>query len=258
MNSRALVAVVSAIALVSSTGTVALRAQAPTPPQRPQQQAAPTPQQTSATAAPALDAPTLTTLVQAFYDQTTSFEADFAQQQFTRVYNRTQRARGRVVFKKPGLMRFDYATPNGQIFVSDGRTLRMYQPPEEGERNGQMVERNIDADQLPAAFGFLMGTGRLDQDFDARLLDARAEGFPNGHVLELRPKRPSPHFEKLVCFVTVIEQNGRRAGVIQRLLILDAAGNRNRFDFTRPQFNREVPASRFQYTPPRGTRTVRP
>lgn len=251
MDSRALVALVTALALVA--GANASRAQAP--------QQRPAPQQTAQTSPPpaaTVDAATLTGLVQAFYDQTTSFEADFQQQQFTRVYNRTQRARGRVVFKKPGLMRFDYATPNGQIFVSDGRTLRMYQPPEEGERTGQLIERNMDADQLPAAFGFLMGTGRLDQDFDARLLDARAQGFPNGHVLELRPKRPSPHFEKLVCFVTLVEQNGRRAGVIQRLLILDAAGNRNRFDFARPQFNREVPTSRFQYTAPRGTRVVRP
>ncbi len=247
MDSRALVATVTALALVTGVGAVQGRAQPPSP--RPQQ----------VTAAPvALDAPAIATLVQSFYDQTTSFEADFQQQQFTRVYNRTQRARGRVVFKKPGLMRFDYAAPNGQVFVSDGRVLRMYQPPEEGERNGQMIERNIDADQLPAAFGFLMGTGRLDRDFEARLLDAREQGFANGHVLELRPRRPSPHFEKLVCFVTIVEQGGRRAGVIQRLLILDAAGNRNRFDFSRPQFNREIAANRFQYSAPRGTRVVRP
>lgn len=246
MNSRVLVALFSSLALVASTGTVAGRAQAPAS------------QQAQPEGAQSLDASSLAALVQSFYDQTRTFEATFAQQQFTRAYNRTQRARGRVVFKKPGLMRFDYDAPNGQVFVSDGRVLRMYQPPDEGEREGQLIERNIDSDQLPAAFGFLMGTGRLDRDFDARLLDARENGFPSGHVLELRPKRPTPHFDKLVCFITVVEQNGRRAGVIQRLLILDAAGNRNRFDFSRPQFNREVAANRFQFSPPRNTRVVRP
>src|SRR4051812_33533684 len=69
-------------------------------------------------AAPSLDAPAVVGLVQAFYDQTTTFEADFHQTQFTKIYNRTERARGRVVFKKPGMMRFDYAAPNGQVFVS--------------------------------------------------------------------------------------------------------------------------------------------
>src|SRR6188472_4245401 len=74
-------------------------------------------------AAPTLDAPAVVGLVQAFYDQTRTFEADFHQTQFTKIYNRTERAHGRVVFKKRGIMRFDYAAPNGQVFVCDGRTL---------------------------------------------------------------------------------------------------------------------------------------
>ncbi|MFO0694883.1 MAG: outer membrane lipoprotein carrier protein LolA [Polyangiales bacterium] len=205
-----------------------------------------------------LDAAAVVGLVQSFYDQTTTFEAEFHQTQFTKIYNRTERANGRVVFKKPGMMRFDYAQPNGQVFVCDGRTLQIYQPPDEGESAGQLIERPVQSDQLPAAFGFLMGTGRLDRDFTVRLLDPQREGFPGGYVLELRPRQASPHYDRLLFFVQVVTEQGRRAGVLRRVLIVDAAGNRNRFDFQRPQFNRQVPASRFRYTPPRGTRRVRP
>lgn len=204
-----------------------------------------------------LDAATVASLVQSFYDQTTSFEADFRQSQFLRAYSRTENARGRVVFKKPGMMRFDYASPNGQVFVSDGTRLLIYQPPAAGESNGQLIERALGQDQLPAAFGFLMGTGRLDHDFTFRLLDPDHREFATGYVLELTPRTPSPHFERLVLYVQVTERDGRRAGLVERLLILDAAGNRNRFDFARPRYNRNVPASRFRYEPPRGTRRVR-
>ncbi len=205
-----------------------------------------------------LDAAGVASLVQSFYDRTTTFEADFHQTQYTKLYDRTERARGRVVFKKPGRMRWDYAAPNGQVFVSDGRRLSIYQPPDEGEQNGQLIERALDQDQLPQAFAFLTGTGRLDRDFHLRLLDPRRQGFRDGYVLELRPRTPSPHYEKVLFFIQIVEQRGRRAGVVKRVLIVDAAGNRNRFDFRNLQFNTDVDDRRFRFSAPRGTRRVQP
>lgn len=207
---------------------------------------------------PPMEAREVAALVQSFYDQTTSFQADFHQTQYTKVYDRTERARGRVVFKKPGKMRWDYNRPNGQVFVSNGERLLIYQPPDEGETGGQLIERAIQDDQLPLAFSFLTGTGRLDRDFRMRLLDPSRQGFPNGYVLELRPRQPTPQYDRVLFFVRIVDRNGSRAGIIQRVLIIDTAGNRNRFDFRSPQFNRNVPDNRFDYTPPRGTRRVRP
>jgi outer membrane lipoprotein carrier protein len=46
--------------------------------------------------------------------------------------------------------------------------------------------------------------------------------------------------------------------VVQRVLIIDAAGNRNRFDFSKLKFNRDVPDKRFSYRPPKGTDKVTP
>ena len=206
----------------------------------------------------ALDAQAVASLVQSFYDQTTTIAADFHQTQYTKLYDRTERARGHVVFKKPGKMRWDYASPNGQVFVSDGQRLSIYQPPDEGEQGGQLIERPLSEDQLPQAFSFLTGTGRLDRDFHLRLLDPRRQGFPDGYVLELRPRVPSANYEKVLFFVQVVEQGGRRAGIIKRVLIIDAAGNRNRFDFRNMRFNTDVPDRTFQFTAPRGTRRVEP
>jgi len=205
-----------------------------------------------------LDAAAVVQLVQAFYDQTKSLEADFEQTRYTRLYDRYDQARGKVVFKKPGMMRWDYAKPNGQVFASDGKKLLIYQPPEEGEKNGQLIERALEEDQLPSAFSFLTGTGNLEQDFEVRLLEHGDERFQDGYVLQLVPRKPTPNYEQLVFYVRTFSDGDKRAGVVQRVLIIDAAGNRNRFDFSNIKFNREVPDKRFSYRPPRGTQRVTP
>ncbi len=205
-----------------------------------------------------LDARAVVAMVQAFYDQTETLQAEFEQTRYTRLYDRYDRARGQVVFKKPGKMRWDYAKPNGQVFVSDGKKLLIYQPPEEGEKNGQLIERALDEDQLPSAFSFLTGTGNLDEDFEVRLLEHDDERFRDGYVLQLIPRKPTPSYEQLVFYVRTVSDGDRRAGIVQRVLIIDAAGNRNRFDFSNIKFNREVSDKRFTFRPPRGTQRVTP
>ena len=205
-----------------------------------------------------LQADEVVVLVQAFYDQTRTLQAQFQQTRYTRIYDRHDRARGTVAFKKPGMMRWDYARPNGQVFVSNGKKLLIYQPPQEGEKNGQLIERALGEDQLPSAFSFLTGTGNLDKDFEVRLLEHSHESFKDGYVLQLLPRKPTPNYEQLVFYVRLLTEDAKRAGVVQRVLIIDAAGNRNRFDFANMKFNREIPDKRFDYRPPKGTQRVTP
>lgn len=190
--------------------------------------------------------------VQAFYDQTRDVSATFHQTYVNKLYKRTDRSSGRVVFKKPGMMRWDYAQPNGKVMASTGKTFVVYEPGDDGEP-GQVIEQTIAQSQLPQALAFLMGTGKLEDDFTFRLLDATAEGFTSGDVLELRPKTPTPHFDRLLFYV---ERAEAVRGLVRRMLIIDSSGNRNRFDFSKLKFNGNVDASTFKYTPPPGTRKV--
>jgi outer membrane lipoprotein carrier protein len=205
-----------------------------------------------------LDPAVVVGLVQSFYDQTKTLQADFEQTRYTRLYDRYDRARGKVVFKKPGMMRWDYAEPNGQVFVSDGKKLLIYQPPEEGERGGQLIERALEEDQLPSAFSFLIGSGNLEKDFEVRLLEHDDEQFQDGYVLQLVPRKPTPNYEQLVFYVRTLMTGTKRAGIVQRVLIIDSSGNRNRFDFSKIKFNRDVSDKRFNYRPPKGTQRVSP
>ncbi len=203
------------------------------------------------------DARTLAAQVQAFYDQTTTVQADFFQTYYHKLYDRYDRSRGTVTFKKPGKMRWDYAQPNGKIIVSDGQRLLVYEPGDHGGP-GQLFEQPMNQQQLPAAFSFLTGAGRLENDFTFRLLDPRRQGFSGGYVLELRPRQPTPQYDRILFYVRMVGQGGRQAGIVQRVLIVDSSGNRNRFDFHGLRFNRNVPDSRFHFEPPAGTRRVRP
>lgn len=209
---------------------------------------------TAAPAAAAVD-PALTALaaVQTFYDQTREVAADFFQTYVNKLYDRTDKSRGHVVFKKPGKMRWDYAKPNGKVIVAGSGKLLVYEPGEEPTDKGQVLEQNFAQADLPQAMSFLLGTGKLSDDFAAKLLDSAREGFANGQVLELRPKKPNPHFERLLFYV---ESSAALRGLVRRIVIVDASGNRNRFDFSAFKFNAGTPESTFEWRPPADARKV--
>lgn len=206
------------------------------------------------TAATAPSAQAVAASVQAFYDQTKSVEAEFFQTYYNRIYDKYDRSRGAVKFEKPGKMRWDYAAPNGKVIVSDGKRLLIYEPGEDGDP-GQVFERAITESELPQALAFLTGTGKLADDFTMRLLDAAQQGFAGGYVLELLPKAPSPHYERILFYV---DREPKRAGLVHRVLIIDSAGNRNRIDFKSPRFNRSLDAKIFAWQPPKGARKIQP
>ena len=167
-----------------------------------------------ADAAPAADpARNVAAAVQSFYDQTKDVSATFHQTYVNKLYQRTDRSSGRVVFKKPGMMRWDYDKPNGKVIASNGKRLVVFEPGEDGDK-GQVVEQEISQAQLPQAMAFLMGTGKLEHDFDFRLLDAQREGYASGDVLELRPKQPTPHYERIQFYV---ERTAALRGLVRRL-----------------------------------------
>jgi outer membrane lipoprotein carrier protein len=215
------------------------------------QASAPTSAQTGAPATDS-EARVVAGAVQTFYEQTKDVSANFFQTYVNKLYQRTDRSSGRVVFKKPGKMRWDYAQPNGKVIVSNGSKLLVFEPGEDGDK-GQVVEQQIGQAQLPQAMAFLMGTGRLEDDFTFRLLDAQREGYPSGDVLELTPKRPTPHYVRILFYV---ERTPALRGLVRRLLIVDASGNRNRFDFSALKFNSSVGEQVFAWQPPAGTRRV--
>jgi outer membrane lipoprotein carrier protein len=185
--------------------------------------------------------------VQQFYDSTKTFKATFTQTYTIKVQNVKKVSSGKVTFEKPGKMSWIYDAPNNNRVISDGVTIKVYE-----KENEQMFETPVKGSQYPAALAFLMGQGKLTKDFSLRMLDAAQMKFEGGYVLEATPKDATPAYQKVLLYVDAQTSQVRRA------LILDAQGNRNRFDFDKPIVNQPVAKGEFEFVPPPGTKVIKP
>jgi outer membrane lipoprotein carrier protein len=184
--------------------------------------------------------------VQTFYDGLKTFQAKFTQTYTIKAQNTQKVSKGTVSFEKPGKMSFRYDEPNGNRVVSDGTTIRVYE-----KENAQMFEVPVKKSQYPAALAFLMGTGQLTKDFTFTLRDAKEMKFENGYVLDGTPKETSPAYQRVLLYV----DSGTNQ--VRRVLILDAQGNRNRFDFDGPTVNKALAKDEFDFKAPAGTKVVK-
>jgi len=193
------------------------------------------------------EADALLAKVQGFYDQTTSYHCDFTQEFWVKAYNQKKNSRGKVVFAKPGKMHWSYDDPKDNKVISDGMQLKVYEA-----ANKQLYEQSINQSQYPAALSFLTGNGKLAQHFTFDLFEGESMNFPGGYVLVGTPKQATAAYQKVLFYVD------KQTSQVRRVMVLDAQGNRNRFDFQNPRVNEAVPANHFQFTPPAGTSIVRP
>jgi len=184
--------------------------------------------------------------VQGFYDRSKTFRAGFKQQYKVRLYDKTINSQGSVVFEKPGKMSWRY-TNNGNRVVSDGKLIKVYE-----KDNKQMYEQPLDKSQYPAALSFLVGGGNLKTSFKFKKLDAKQMGFEGGYVIAGDPLEASPSYQSIILYVDANTYQ------VRRVLLLDAQGNRNRFDFLNPEINTKTQGGEFTFTPPAGTQVIRP
>ena len=195
---------------------------------------------------PALTAEQIADRIQAFYDKTRTFKAAFKQVYTAKAYAKTKEGVGVVILEKPGKMSWRYNN-NGNRIVSDGKVIRVYE-----KENQQMYEQPLDKSPYPAALAFLVGTGSLKQSFKLTKLDPKSMNFEGGYVLSGEPREATPAYQKMLLYVDVATFQ------VRRVLLLDAQGNKNRFDFTGTEVNLKTPPGEFNFTPPKGTQVVRP
>lgn len=184
--------------------------------------------------------------VQTIYDKTKTFRATFKQAYTVKAYNKTKESTGSVMFEKPGKMSWRY-TNNGNRVVSDGRLIKVYE-----KENRQMYEQPMGKSAYPAALAFLVGQGNLRSSFKLSMLDPKQSNFEGGFVLIGEPKEATPAYQKMFLYVDGATYQ------VRRVLLIDAQGNKNRFDFSKPQVNLRPPPGEFVFMPPPGTQVVRP
>ncbi|MFN0063280.1 MAG: LolA family protein [Myxococcaceae bacterium] len=192
-------------------------------------------------AAPTADVRELVQRVQRFYERTSDFGAGFEQVYTYASLGRKQRSRGEVIFKKPGMMRWDYATPSTKTFVLSGDRVLALDPEALTLTKGQ-----IDSNQLSAAVTFLFGRGRLLDEFFIQKTNC---ADCKGQQLELTPKRQE-RFQRLLLDVD------NASGQVLVSTVVDPDGSTNRVTFLDFKSNVGIDDTRFKLKPPPGTQTV--
>jgi len=224
---------------------VAQPAAAPAPkPDAPKRPAKP-PAEKGANPTDSMSAKELADLVQQVYDKTRTFQAGFKQRYSMKAYNKVLESAGNVVFEKPGKMSWRY--DNGNRVVSDGKLIKVYQ-----KEANQMYEQAVDKTQYPAALSFLVGEGSLRKQFRLRKINGNRMNFPGGYVLVAKPRAVTPAFQRMLLYVDGATHQ------VRRVILLDAQGNKNRFTFEHPVVNKKVDPKEFTFTPPAGTKIIRP
>ena len=190
----------------------------------------------------ASDAHDIVAGVDAFYGQVKTFKATFEQRS---MFGPMKGPRGSVRFEKPNKMSWRY--DNGNRVVSDGQLVKIYE-----KENKQLWEQPFAKTQFPAALSFLLSQGNLEQTFRVTKLDAARMHVVNGHAILAEPRGATAAYERLIFYVDA------QTYQVRRVQILDAQGNRNRFDFGAFEVNRPMPEHEFEFAPPPDTKVIRP
>jgi outer membrane lipoprotein carrier protein len=191
------------------------------------------------------DLPTVLDRMQKRYDQAKDFHARFSQNYSRAVVGRATLSTGAITFKKPGRMRWDYDKPEPRMFLSNGQVLWLYEPSEK-----QAFKQDLKTSQLPAALAFLMGKGKITDEFDVAFAKDAKQGRPGDFRLALLPKQPQSAYKSILFIVDPKEF------LVRESVLVDSQGNTNHFTFDGLEVNGKVADAVFKWTPPAGVRVV--
>jgi outer membrane lipoprotein carrier protein len=225
------------IAPVPATVAHQVVAQAPAQ-QAPAPKAAETPKPAEKKIAP--EVLELVNRMQAFYEKTQDFSSEFKQDYKYKALRRTQTSTGKVTYKKPGLMRWEYEKPSKRTFVLAGEKVYAYDP----EAQTLSVGR-IDTSQLSASVTFLFGQGKLADEFS---ISKGACKDCKGTLLVLDPLKTEPRFRQVR-----LEVDPKTAQVLKSTVV-DPDGSENTIAFLNLKTNVGIAADSFKLNPPEGTR----
>jgi outer membrane lipoprotein carrier protein len=184
--------------------------------------------------------------VQSRYDGIRDLNADFEQQSQSASFAGqplmdAEPKTGRVVFAKPGKMRWTYGDPDPSVVVSDGATLWIHDV-----EGGNATRLEVTAGYLSgAALQFLLGDGNILEEFDVKATACTSEHI----TLDLLPKLDAS-YERLGLVAR------RGTGDIDATSVVDLFGNRTEIRFKGVEVNRSPDASVFQFEVPEGVEVI--
>lgn len=187
--------------------------------------------------------------VQTFYRSTADFQAKFTQTYTDVAAGDKKVSAGRVYFKKPGKMRWDYykgkdPKKRDKIYVSDGNAFWIYETEFQ-----QVFKQCLNESQLPTSLRFLMGEGDLVKEFDVAFAKGSTAQRP---MLRMTPREATSRYKAIEFEVDP------KTFQVLKTTIFDPYGNTNEIVFDAALVNRKLPDSGFEFKVPKGAREINP
>lgn len=164
---------------------------------------------------------------------------------FTETYKGPQRAdqveSGVLSLRKPGRMRWDYTSPAGKVFVSDGTNVFLYTPATNQAEHSTMKE----TEDMRAPLAFLLGKLNFYKEFRTFVL--RPEGSDTW--IDAEPNSQNLPYSRVEFLVSGDAQIRRLRVVGQDRSVMD-------FQFDQEKLNLPLDSKLFVFRPPPGVQVV--
>jgi outer membrane lipoprotein carrier protein len=173
------------------------------------------------------------------YNHLSSLQAHYSEHYAGLGMDRTES--GTLLLKKPGRMRWNYASPAGKVFILDGKNGWFYTP---GDPQAQRVSAK-QLDDLRSPLRFLLGHTQLNKE----LTNIQVQAAPGGFRISGIPKGMGERIKNLTLGID-------EKGLILSMSLEELDGATTIFTFSDLHENIPTRDADFTFTPPAGVTVV--
>jgi outer membrane lipoprotein carrier protein len=194
--------------------------------------------------AAAVDVAAVARKVDAHYNQTKTLTALFSESYTGNGMERSES--GTLWLKKPGKMRWEYRSPRGKLFLSDGKDAWFYVPGDQQARRTPVRK----LEDLRSPISLLLGKTKLEKELQGLSVASEASPARSGDiVLRGVPRNMQDRVSEVLLEITPENE-------IARLMIREVDGSQTEFRFSDQKQNVPVAEDRFHFSPPPGVGVV--
>jgi outer membrane lipoprotein carrier protein len=180
--------------------------------------------------------------LQGSYEKTKDLKADFIQETTIKSIKKTEREEGRVFFKNPKNMLWDYIKPKGKKLVINHQMAWLYLA---GEKV-VYTQKSDSIFQSKLLINFFAGSGRLKDDFIIKYAEPNALDKDGNYLLMLIPREKTA-----ACSLVKLTIDKNNFYILQ-LSFDDVLGNSTTLKFSNIAINTGLAEKLFRFQPPKG------
>ena len=180
--------------------------------------------------------------LQSSYEKTKDLKADFVQEAMIKSIKKTQREEGKVFFKNPKNMLWEYTKPQGKKLIINSQKAWLYLSKEKVV----YTQKSESIFQSKFLINFFSGSGKLKNDFVIKYAEPKAYDKDGNYLLVLIPRGKTAACNSVKL---TIDKNNF---YILQISFDDVLGNSTTLKFSNISVNTGLAQKIFQFNPPAG------